>query len=73
MTMVSPRRFFILFFSSFLQAYIFPVERVWQAQTSPNPPLPENDSIIDCFNRIVPENSVGSGEWNFEQKFEDIV
>ena len=58
MTMVSPRRFFILFFSSFLQAYIFPVERVWQAQTSPNPPLPENYEVpvnIDwdrnCFNR----------------------
>jgi hypothetical protein len=48
MTMVSPRRFLIRFFSSFLQAYILPVERVWQAHTSPNPPLPARDkSIID--------------------------
>jgi len=48
MTMVSPRRFLIRFFSSFLQAYILPVERVWQAHTSPKPPLPaRGKSIID--------------------------
>ena len=29
----SPFRFLIRFFSSFLQAYIFPVARTWQAQT----------------------------------------
>ena len=31
--MASPFRFLIRFFSSFLQAYIFPVARTWQAQT----------------------------------------
>lgn len=31
--MASPFLFFIRFFSSFLQAYIFPVARTWQAQT----------------------------------------
>lgn len=31
--MDSPFLFFILFFSSFLQAYIFPVARTWQAHT----------------------------------------
>ena len=45
MTIVSPRLFLILFFSSFLQAYILPVERVWQAQTSPNPPFPEHEQM----------------------------
>lgn len=29
----SPFLFFTRFFSSFLQAYIFPVARTWQAQT----------------------------------------
>lgn len=31
--MDSPFLFFILFFSSFLQAYIFPVALTWQAHT----------------------------------------
>lgn len=44
-TIASPLRFFILFFSSFLQAYILPVARTWQAHTSPNPPLPKTRYI----------------------------
>ena len=44
-TIDSPLRFFIRFFSSFLQAYIFPVARVWQAHTSPKPPLPRTRYI----------------------------
>lgn len=31
--MASPFRFLIRFFSSFLQAYILPVARTWQAHT----------------------------------------
>lgn len=44
-TIASPLRFFILFFSSFLHAYILPVARTWQAHTSPNPPLPNTRYI----------------------------
>jgi hypothetical protein len=44
-TIASPLRFFILFFSNFLQAYILPVARTWQAHTSPNPPLPKTRYI----------------------------
>lgn len=39
--MISPFCFFTRFFSSFLQAYIFPEARTWHAHTSPNPPFPK--------------------------------
>lgn len=44
-TIGSPFRFLIRFFSNFLQAYILPVARTWQAQTSPKPPFPSTRYI----------------------------
>lgn len=46
---LSPLRFLIRFFSSFLHAYIFPVARTWHAQTSPNPPFPSTLYIRNVF------------------------
>ena len=48
-TMASPFRFLMRFFSSFLQAYILPVARTWQAHTSPKPPLPSTRYMRKVF------------------------